>query len=301
MRHEQGAPVVQGRKSTMQKQIAKIPVVGRIVNSAYRSTSALFDQVQIDRLSSTGQPHAERVANVLRRFEEHKRRLDQAPFNKIEALRQQMLLRDEPVDDGTLMGSGPYDKGVTVRDACRVSKPRASALFLYDLIQEFKPANAIELGTNVGISSAYIASALDKGRLVTLEASPYRLRVAQKTHAELGLKNVTYVQGLFADTLESTLQTMAPVDFAFIDGHHLYQPTLDYYHTIEKYLAKDALVVFDDIRWSPGMKQAWRELQIEPRVRLAVDLHSMGVCVVAQMPSIERRAKTSVHFRSVLP
>ena len=65
---------------------------------------------------------------------------------------------------------------------CDVSKGRRFATFLYLLAREFKPQLALELGTNVGISSAYQAAALKlngRGKLVTLESSPYRLRLAK--------------------------------------------------------------------------------------------------------------------------
>jgi len=40
--------------------------------------------------------------------------------------------------------------------------------------------------------------------------------------------------------------------------------------------------VFDDIRWSAGMKEAWDQLARDPRMRLAVDLLEIGVCVTTR-------------------
>ena len=53
--------------------------------------------------------------------------------------------------------------------------------------------------------------------------------------------------GLFADTLEQVLQESEPIDYAFIDGHHLYQPTLDYFNMIWGYARDKAIFVFDNI------------------------------------------------------
>jgi predicted O-methyltransferase YrrM len=141
----------------------------------------------------------------------------------------------------------------------------------------------IELGTNVGISSAFIGAALtvngDSGKLVTLDASPYRQRLARQLHSRLGLRNVTYTAGLFNDTLESVLERSGHVDLAFIDGHHQYQPTLDYLDAILQQATVDCAFVFDDIRWSDGMKQAWTEIMGDPRFGLVMDLGSIGVCI----------------------
>ena len=63
--------------------------------------------------------------------------------------------------------------------------------------------------------------------MVTLEASPYRVRLARTIHTELELENVSYVTGLFSDTLAPTLAELAgaepPIDR---DGRSLVR-TLD--------------------------------------------------------------------------
>ena len=164
------------------------------------------------------------------------------------------------------------------------------------MIREFKPLVALELGTNIGISSAYQAGALQlngNGWLVTLESSPYRLRLARRLHEKLGLTdNISYKMGLFADTLEQLLKELEPIDYAFIDGHHLYQPTLDYFNTILNYAADQAVFVFDDISWSTEMKQAWGELKQDLRVIVAADFGSMGVCVIDRHRSNTQRYAT---------
>lgn len=71
-------------------------------------------------------------------------------------------------------------------------------------------------------------------------------------------------------------------------GHHDYAPTLAYFHQILPYASDGALLVFDDIHWSPGMAQAWEEIQADSRVEISVDLSAMGLCVVRQEPAQTR-------------
>ncbi len=155
---------------------------------------------------------------------------------------------------------------------------------LYRIIRELRPKQVIELGTNVGISAAYIAAALkengDGGRIITLDSSQYRQALARSLHASLGLDNVTYVQGLFSDTLKQTLAENPPCDLVFIDGHHQYEPTLKYYNQVLEHCSDHAVLVFDDIRWSDGMKKAWRHIQADQRFELVVDLQSVGLCAL---------------------
>lgn len=282
----------------MREMVAKNPVIRSLKRSARSSVDRLMDRMSISRLESSNHFRKQNFVNVLEKCNKANRNAAHHSTQKIEEIRRRLLQREDPIDDGTLDGSGIYDEGVTVRGACSASKPPKSALFLYYLVQEFQPRNAIELGTNVGISSAYIASALNHGRLTTFEASPYRIRLAKEVHAETGIQNVTYVPGLFADTLENTLQTMDPIDFAFIDGHHQYQPTLDYFHISRKYATNEALFVFDDIQWSDGMKQAWSEIKADPCVTLSMDLQNIGVCIVEREPSSKTNA--SIQLRTFL-
>lgn len=180
----------------------------------------------------------------------------------------------------TLLCSGwPFDEGITISAACAVSKTPRQAAILASIVKEFAPRHAVELGTNVGISSSYIASAM-KGSLVTLEASPSRQALSKEVHANLGISNVEYVLGLFQDTLDGVLEKLQGVDFAFIDGHHEYQPTLDYFEQIVKRAKPGAVFVFDDIRWSDGMWKAWSELKDDERFGLVADFWTMGVCVL---------------------
>jgi predicted O-methyltransferase YrrM len=211
---------------------------------------------------------------------------------RIELERMRLLSRHEALDDGSLGQGGLYDDGVTIEQACSVSKPPKPALLLFLLTRTIEPMNVIELGTNVGISSAYIGAGLKAngqgGRIATLDASPYRQRLAREMHRNLGIDNTSYIQGLFTDTLDQTLATPGPVDLAFIDGHHQYQPTLDYFEKIYTSSAPGAVFVFDDIRWSDGMKRAWSRIRSDDRLGLVVDLHSVGICVRRQ-DNISRR------------
>jgi len=206
-------------------------------------------------------------------------------IQEVERFRATLIADTNLLADGTLGEPGIYDDKETVHGAVLRSKPRSEARLLYALAHEYQPNTVIELGTNVGISSAYIAAGLNNGRLITFESSPYRLRVAQELHQNVGLTRVDYRRGLFKDTLPPSLDELPPVDMAFIDGHHQYQPTLDYFNLIWKHSTERCVFIFDDIRWSKGMRRAWRELQRDPRMALVVDLMSLGVGVTTRSPA----------------
>ena len=221
------------------------------------------------------------------------------PFiSRIESARTALLEDASPLVDESLGPAGIYDDGLSVAKAARASRNPADSLMLYKLVREFRPRTILELGTNLGVSSAYLAAAQNlngAGEVFTLDASPYRQRIARNLHGECSLDNVHYVAGLFTDTLHGTLADIALVDFAFIDGHHQYQPTIDYFNMIFGHSAPECVFIFDDINWSDGMRRAWSELNDDPRFTVVASLQNVGIGIATKEPS---QARIDVKLRT---
>jgi len=223
----------------------------------------------------------------------------------IEALRREMaastdaLTRtDYGAGDGQAHRSAEVmTTGIEVADTLgdvsrRASKSPSWCLVLFKLVRALRPGSCIEMGTAVGVSAAYQAAALrlnGEGRLSTLDGAASLAAVARENLRRLGLSNTEVVVGRFGDTLAPVLAQQRPVDYVFVDGHHDEQATRAYFETIVPFLAPDAVVIFDDIAWSDGMKRAWRAIATDRRVRLAVDLGDVGLCVVGTSGAGPRR------------
>ncbi|HVU03443.1 MAG TPA: class I SAM-dependent methyltransferase [Polyangiaceae bacterium] len=256
--------------------------------------AAPFTEGRIGGVERFAHPRARALAVALQRMRSGDRSHATPWIPKIEAERARLLESNAPLG-APGEAPGPYDAGLTVRDACLASRRKEDAIALFQLVHALEPERVLELGTNVGVSSAYMAAAqreTGRGSLVTLEASPGRARVAKELHAALSLTNVEYVLGLFDATLESALHE--PVDFAFIDGHHQFEPTLDYFDRIWRHSREGAVFVFDDIRWSIGMERAWKRLQGDPRLVVVADLCGLGVAISTREPRATKRLVTKV-------
>lgn len=192
----------------------------------------------------------------------------------VERERARLLRRMDLLSD-----RGPYEQDWTVSAAAAISKSPKQAALIGALIREFAPQHVLELGTNVGISASYMASATS-GMVITLEASSARMNLAREMHRNLGIGNVQYVEGYFNDTLHGLLNKIGFVDFCFIDGHHQYQPTINYFEAILPYAKPGTVFVFDDIRFSPEMWKAWNEISANGDFGLVLDFWTMGACVV---------------------
>lgn len=177
-------------------------------------------------------------------------------------------------------------------EVCRVaSKSRRWCFMLFALIRELKPSVCLEMGTALGISTSYIAAALQlnrQGRIVTIEGSEALAFEAFQRMKKLEIGNVGMIVGRFQDILEDVLKENAPIDFVFVDGHHDGDATESYFNKILPYLSGRAVLVFDDISWSEGMKKAWQRIAGDKRVIYSVDLISMGICVYSRLESEEK-------------
>jgi predicted O-methyltransferase YrrM len=163
------------------------------------------------------------------------------------------------------------------------SKPPFWGRVLFNLVRHTGPASCVEMGTSMGISAAYQAAALElngTGALVTLEGAPAVAELARAHLGRLGLGRAEVVVGRFRDTLPAVLEARRPVDYVFVDGHHDEHATLGYFERLLPFLADSALLVFDDIAWSDGMRRAWTTLARDPRVTSAVGLGPVGLCLI---------------------
>lgn len=173
---------------------------------------------------------------------------------------------------------------LSIADAATASKPATWSRFLYFLTRSVGPARVLEMGTCVGISGSYIGSALRHnggGTLVTMEGNPATADIARQTFAQQELSELVSVTvGPFQTTLPSVLDVANSFDMVFVDGHHDGDATLEYFEQIRPHLSAGAVVVFDDIRWSPGMTSAWQRIAVTPNLAYSVDMGDMGLVKV---------------------
>jgi predicted O-methyltransferase YrrM len=202
-------------------------------------------------------------------------------FQKIVDLREELLRNNSAiaVNDFEENTANIIKKGV--RFICRNnSKSHKQGKLLHYLVHCSMPAVCAELGTSLGISTAYLAKGLynfNSGKLYSIEGSKETSEYAKKNLERVGIKNAEIIQGKFENVLPGLLNNISPIDFVFIDGHHDGKATEAYFEMLLPHLSKKALIVFDDIRWSADMYVSWERIIKSPDVSEAVDLYRMGV------------------------
>ena len=159
-------------------------------------------------------------------------------------------------------------------------KPKKYAQLLYRMVQYYKPVTILELGTSLGITSAYLAAANENASVFTCEGSSAIAGIAIENFKQLQVNNIELTRGDFAATLPPLLTKLQSVDLAFIDGNHRKAPTLDYFTQLLPYTKPDTILVFDDIHWSAEMESAWETIKRHPKVTLTIDLFFIGIVLI---------------------
>ncbi|MCK4797943.1 MAG: class I SAM-dependent methyltransferase [Spirochaetes bacterium] len=218
-------------------------------------------------------------------------------INKIEAIRHELDISEQEMYFNNF-GAGTassnytseemYEGRVTTNTIGKISRKASKsykwALLLFKLVREFKPSVCLELGTCLGISTAYQAAALElnnNGKIITLEGDESLAKIAMQNFERLELnKRTISIIGRFQDNLDEVLNKYKPIDFAFIDGHHDEHATINYFNQIFPFLSKKAVLVFDDISWSKGMERAWDVIKMDKRIKISVDMFQIGICCI---------------------
>lgn len=200
-------------------------------------------------------------------------------YERVESLRAQMFLSDESIET-TDFGTGrqQYPKRRKVRFiAQRFATSKHYGQLLFRLVNHFQPTYVLELGTSLGLATAYLASANSKAMIQTLEGCTETARVAQANFDKLRLKNITITTGDFDETLPVVLDQLPRIDFAFLDGNHQRDATLRYFESCITKVTTSSVIVLDDIHWSSGMEEAWNTLKNDEHVTASIDLFQFGL------------------------
>jgi predicted O-methyltransferase YrrM len=153
---------------------------------------------------------------------------------------------------------------------------------LFKMVNYYGAKRILELGTSMGLGTSYLAFANTDAQVISIEGSQEIAAQAGKHFTQLGLQNITQIVGNFDTILQKTIQENAAFDFVFVDGNHQYAPTVNYFNMLIEKVAAEAIIVFDDIHWSEGMKKAWQEIVADSRVKLSIDVFQFGIIFISK-------------------
>lgn len=167
------------------------------------------------------------------------------------------------------------------------ARKRRNGELLYRICSWHQTQLGLELGTNLGFSTAYQAAGIgETGKLITIEGSPSLSQQAELLLQGLELE-AEFVIGDFKEELKRLNAENIRLDYVLMDGNHQYEPTMDYFDLLVKCMNPNGLIIVDDINWSKGMRRAWQAIKARDDVQVTIDLFFMGLCFVNRQQAKE--------------
>ncbi len=209
------------------------------------------------------------------------RKDDNPDYGPIRSLRKELLRSTEQIEildlgAGSRVNRSNLRKVKTI--AKNAEKPAKFGRLFYRLIRRFQPATILELGTSLGLTTLYMSKAKPDAQLITFEGCPQTAAKAQGHFRQQGAENVEVVLGNIDETLPKRLEALdRPIDFAYFDANHRYEPTVRYFEQCLPHIQNGSLFIFDDIYWSDEMTKAWEYIKAHPSVTVTVDLFWVGL------------------------
>ena len=208
---------------------------------------------------------------------------DKTPFyiyKDIESIRAKLLLTnlEIKIEDH---GAGSKINQTSIRKIKDIAKhtlksPKYGQL-LFRIVNRLKPKTILELGTSLGLSTLYLTASDKTIKVTTVEGCPNTAKAAQVNFDKIGFKNINLITDTFDHFLPLYLSQNNLLDFVFFDGNHQKEATLNYFNLCIEKTHQQTVFVFDDIHWSEGMTEAWKQIKKHPKVTSTIDLFFVGI------------------------
>ena len=140
---------------------------------------------------------------------------------------------------------------------------------------EFRGLTIVELGTSLGVTTAYMAAMDSRNRVVTFEGCEAVANIAKENWKALNINNIECRIGKI--DVEQLAGDIEHLDVAFIDANHTYVSTCEYFDVLAGKVHEKSVIVVDDIHYSEEMEKAWKAICADERVTSTIDLYQMGL------------------------
>ncbi|MBM3412913.1 MAG: class I SAM-dependent methyltransferase [Bacteroidetes bacterium] len=197
-------------------------------------------------------------------------------------------------DIGAGSRSGSYTDRSVSSIAKTAAKSPATAKLFFRIVRYYKPETILELGTSLGLSSAFFSLARPTASIHTIEGVGAIAEVAKRNFINWNCTNVQLKFGNLDQVLVELLKQVKSPDLVFMDGNHQEEATKRYFLELLPFISNNTIIIVDDIRWSRGMENAWSFIQSQEQVRMTLDFFHFGI--VLFRPSFLAKSHFRIRF-----
>jgi len=193
-------------------------------------------------------------------------------FTEIELIRKQLLQDTTPIN---------YRKGkrkaYTVARAARdeAITPKQGAL-LFRLGNYFKVKNILQIGSSVGLSTLYLTSYSSQVNCIALEDRPGLAEVARTVYRKR-TSAIDLRVGKFEETLSIALQDMDKPDLVYFNINSPQDDIMGLFKQCAGSADSHSIFVVHGIKSNRNMRQCWKSMCTDPKVRVSMDLYHIGI------------------------
>lgn len=213
-------------------------------------------------------------------------RISHPLFESIERQRKDLIQSKEVIERQDFGAGTAYDQAKNTEAISGIARHALSlpfqCRFLYRLADLTNSQLIVELGTSLGISSAYLGIAKSTSRIDTVEGDPAIAHIAQMVFDIFRLDNIHLHNTSFDAFIASGLPGNPKIDLLFLDGHHTSAALWKYYHGLKPYMSDQTIIIVDDLYWSADMTHGWNKLTALPEVTQSVDCFHFGLLFFKQ-------------------
>jgi predicted O-methyltransferase YrrM len=203
---------------------------------------------------------------------------DPSIVHNVEKIRKKMISDTRSIMKNDLGAGSGRPGSRRVSDIARYSPvTQKYGRLLSNMAAAFGEPMIIELGTSLGISAMYMASACLPATVYTIEGCSETAAIARQNFEEAGLTNINIIEGSFEEIVPSFAKNPETPGLVFIDGNHRREPVIRYFNEIAAISGSKTVIIVDDINYSREMAEAWNELKLHDKVTVSIDIFRMGI------------------------
>lgn len=187
------------------------------------------------------------------------------------------LLKNNTLLEIEDFGSGSRVFKSQFRTIASIAKTAGSSVkktqLLFRLSRYFNCKKLLELGTALGQGTQALCLGAQNGHVTSIEGSEALFNITKNNLSRCN--NLSLIHGLFKNELPK--RNNHKWDLIFIDGHHDKSATIAYFEALLPNIHNDSLIIFDDIYWSKGMTEAWKNIYNHDQVTVSIDTYYFGL------------------------